>query len=34
LSATVALIGPVWSMVSSIGMMPVYGTRPWVGFMP
>jgi hypothetical protein len=34
LSATVAVIGPVWSSVSSIGITPVYGTRPHVGLRP
>ena len=34
MSATVAVIGPVWSTKISIGMMPVYGTSPHVGFIP
>ena len=33
-SCTVRAIGPVWSSVSSIGMMPVYGTSPYVGLWP
>ena len=33
-SWTVLAIGPVWSKVNSIGMMPVYGTNPYVGFSP
>src|SRR5579864_6046816 len=27
-------MGPVWSTKISIGMMPVYGTSPHVGFIP
>ncbi len=34
LSATVAVIGPAWSIVASIGITPVYGTSPWVAFIP
>ena len=34
LSATEAVIGPVWSTQISIGMIPVYGTSPHVGFIP
>src|SRR4051812_4087678 len=33
-SATVRVIGPRWSMVSSMGNAPVYGTSPWVGLWP
>jgi hypothetical protein len=34
LSATLRVIGPAWSIVTSMLMMPVYGTSPWVGFIP
>src|SRR6266852_5288372 len=34
LSATFAVIGPVWSTVNSIDRIPVYGTSPYVGFIP
>ena len=30
-STTVMAIGPMWSSVSSIGKIPVYGTSPCVG---
>src|SRR5262245_33196636 len=33
-SDTLAVIGPVWSSVPSIGNIPVYGTSPNVGFSP
>src|ERR1700754_1246231 len=33
-SATVRVIGPMWSIVCSIEIAPVYGTRPWVGLCP
>src|SRR6185295_18439959 len=34
LSATLRVIGPAWSIVTSMLMMPVYGTSPCVGFIP
>src|SRR5205823_9165935 len=33
-SATVRAMGPIWSIVCSIGKAPVYGTSPWVGLCP
>ena len=33
-SVTFAVIGPVWSIVFSMGNTPVYGTNPHVGFIP
>src|SRR6266540_625307 len=34
LSATDAVMGPTWSTVCSVGNIPVYGTNPWVAFIP
>ena len=33
-SSTVLAIGPQWSTIGSRDNAPVYGTRPWVGFIP